>query len=182
MNRLGMMLAATAVFAASVACAEPPGARRDTFLQRQAFEEMQRVSGQVDVLQSNQEELAAKVRELARANGSSDGEIETLKAEIGGLKVQIASLRSEMQAMRGEIVKELTGKIQQIARQMTPPAPPPQPMRPQASGRFREYVVRPGDTLSIIAEACGTKVSAIKEANGLRSDMLRVGQKLKIPQ
>ena len=174
-------LFALSLLAATAAAAEPPG-HRDSFLQRQAFEEMQRVSGQVDVLQSNQEELAARIRELAKANGSSGGEIESLKAEIGGLKAQIASLRSEMQAMRGDIVKELTGKIQQIARQMTPPAPPPvQQPRVQPGGRFREYVVKPGDTLSIIAEASGTRISVIKEMNGLKIDMLRVGQKLKLP-
>lgn len=43
------------------------------------------------------------------------------------------------------------------------------------------YTVKPGDTLSKIAANQGTTVSALKVANGLRSDIIRVGQKLTIP-
>ncbi len=44
-----------------------------------------------------------------------------------------------------------------------------------------EYTVRSGDTLSGIARRYDTTVSAIKAANGISSDMIRVGQKLVIP-
>jgi LysM repeat protein len=43
------------------------------------------------------------------------------------------------------------------------------------------YVVRKGDTLSKLAKVFGTSVVAIKSANGLSSDSIRVGQKLSIP-
>jgi len=43
------------------------------------------------------------------------------------------------------------------------------------------YVVRRGDTLSGIAVRYGTTVKALKEANGLSSDKILVGQKLIIP-
>ncbi len=44
-----------------------------------------------------------------------------------------------------------------------------------------EYVVKSGDSLSVIAARVGTTVSKIKAANGLKSDLIMVGQKLKIP-
>lgn len=44
-----------------------------------------------------------------------------------------------------------------------------------------EYVVKSGDMLSSIAYRNGTTVKAIKEANNLTSDNLKVGQKLAIP-
>jgi LysM repeat protein len=45
------------------------------------------------------------------------------------------------------------------------------------------YTVVKGDTLSGIASRYGTSVSAIRSANGLRSDnLIRVGQKLKVPK
>jgi LysM repeat protein len=44
------------------------------------------------------------------------------------------------------------------------------------------YEVRPGDTLGKIASAHGTTVELLKKANTLSSDVIRVGQKLKVPQ
>lgn len=43
------------------------------------------------------------------------------------------------------------------------------------------YKVKKGDALSTIARRYGTSVSAIKSANGLRSDTIRIGQRLTIP-
>ncbi len=47
---------------------------------------------------------------------------------------------------------------------------------------YKKYTVKSGDTLSQIAEKQHTSVSKIKKANGLRSDMIRAGQVLKIPR
>ncbi|MAK72301.1 MAG: N-acetylmuramoyl-L-alanine amidase [Idiomarinaceae bacterium] len=45
-----------------------------------------------------------------------------------------------------------------------------------------EYVVKSGDSLSVLAERYGTTVNAIKRTNNLTSSMLRIGQKLTIPR
>ncbi len=45
----------------------------------------------------------------------------------------------------------------------------------------REYVVRRGDTLSEIAAKTGASVNQLRSANGLRGDMLKIGQKLEVP-
>ena len=44
-----------------------------------------------------------------------------------------------------------------------------------------EYVVRPGDSLWVIAARTGTSVAQLRRANGLSSDLINVGQKLTIP-
>jgi len=44
------------------------------------------------------------------------------------------------------------------------------------------YVVKPADTLSRIAKIHGTTVSALKAANGLDTDRIAVGMKLKLPE
>jgi len=44
------------------------------------------------------------------------------------------------------------------------------------------HEVKPGDTLGRIASANGTTVDFIKKANGLSSDIIRPGQKLKVPK
>ncbi|HLA24788.1 MAG TPA: LysM peptidoglycan-binding domain-containing protein [bacterium] len=45
----------------------------------------------------------------------------------------------------------------------------------------QEYTVQRGDTLSSIARRHGTSVAALMEVNGLRSDRIRAGQSLRIP-
>lgn len=75
------------------------------------------------------------------------------------------------------------------------PPPPPMPVTPIATAPAIEtkpimapvakatsnYVVAKGDTLSGIAHKNGTTVTALKQANNLSSDTIRVGQKLAIP-
>lgn len=46
---------------------------------------------------------------------------------------------------------------------------------------YFEYTVRSGDTLWLLSRRYGTTVDAIKALNGLTSDMLNIGQVLKIP-
>lgn len=52
---------------------------------------------------------------------------------------------------------------------------------PSAAPEPVTYVVKPGDTLTLIANQFGTSVQAIKDANGLGSDVINVGQVLVIP-
>jgi LysM repeat protein len=46
----------------------------------------------------------------------------------------------------------------------------------------RVHVVRRGDTLSGIARTYGTSVSNLKQMNSLKTDLIKIGQTLKIPQ
>lgn len=50
------------------------------------------------------------------------------------------------------------------------------------SSKSKNYSVRKGDTLGAIAKRQGVSVSALKKANGLRSDMIHIGQNLKVPK
>lgn len=55
------------------------------------------------------------------------------------------------------------------------------PAAEPAPAPYFEYTVRSGDTLWQLAQRFGTTVDAIKSLNGLRSDVLNIGQVLKIP-
>ena len=156
------------------ACALAHGQVKESFMQQQAYAEMQRVSGQVDVLQSNLGDLTRRVGAL-----EGGGDVASIRQEIASLKAAIADLRREMQSQRGEIVKDLSGRIAKI--QAAAPAPKPVEQK-VVIGPHQEYVVQSGDTLSLISQAFGTTVSKIKEMNGLKGDGLRVGQKLKLPK
>ena len=55
------------------------------------------------------------------------------------------------------------------------------PAAESSGGSYFEYTVRSGDTLWLLAKRYGTTVDAIKRLNGLSSDMLSIGQVLRIP-
>lgn len=52
---------------------------------------------------------------------------------------------------------------------------------PVSSGPYVEYTVRAGDTLWELSRRYGTTVEAIRQANGLTSNVLQIGQVLRIP-
>ncbi len=148
------------------------------FMQQQAYNEMQRVASQVDVLQSNQEEIASRLTKVER----SKNEVDALKAEIAALRSSLEQLRREVSNQRGEIVKDLSGRISKITAAQGGGSSSSRRAAPVVTGPHIEYTVEGGDTLSLIAEAFGTSVSKIKEMNGLKNDNLRIGQKLKVPK
>ena len=49
------------------------------------------------------------------------------------------------------------------------------------SGPVTTYVVKSGDSLSMIAYRHGVKTAVLREANGIKGDRIVVGQKLKVP-
>ncbi|MDQ1143736.1 LysM repeat protein [Bacillus sp. SORGH_AS 510] len=59
-------------------------------------------------------------------------------------------------------------------------APNPSPVVTQPSATTSEYVVKSGDTLGKISIQFGMSVEDLKSLNGLKSDMIYVGQTLKV--
>ena len=60
-------------------------------------------------------------------------------------------------------------------------SPPRFPPLLAAAGLERMYVVQPGDTLFRISQKEATSVKALKTLNGLKTDRIDAGQKLKLP-
>ena len=188
MKRNLLCLAAATCAAAALAQDDA----RSAYQMRQAVQEVQRLSSQFDQMQSGMESLTVRMRKLEGANASSD-----LRAEIGALRSELNELKRRQEAMRGEIVAEISKKMADlIAKNRPAPPPPPASTRggkgshtappPEAApsgptGPYFEHIVEPGETLSYIAKECNTTVHKIKQYSGLRSDVLRVGQKLLIP-
>ena len=166
----------SAVFAAAVAAVTSLQAQaRDDFMKQQVYAEMQRVLGQIDVLQNNIDDLARRISRLENKGNSN-----SLEVEVAALKSSIAELRREMGAQRGEIVKDLSGRIAKISAAGARTPEPPK--RRVISGNHLEYVVQSGDSLYLISKAFNVPVKTIRELNGLKNDNLRIGQKIFVPK
>lgn len=146
---------------------------RDQFVKQQAYNEMMRVVRQMEVLETNLSSLSDRVSKLEKGGETSD-----LKAEVEALRVELNRLKGEMGAQRKEIVSDIVKKINTTQSRNTL----------SSSGKSHgnisnceQYEVQKGDTLSLISQAFGTTVRKLKELNGLKSDNLRVGQKLLVP-
>jgi LysM repeat protein len=62
-----------------------------------------------------------------------------------------------------------------------PPAAAAEPAPTAPRSGEKVYVVKKGDSLARIAKSHGTTVKALKAANGLKSDVILAGRKLKLP-
>ena len=145
---------------------------------RQAMQEMQRVSGQIDILQANHDDLASKIGQLE----SQKSEFNRLKSEVAAMNEAITQLKLQMESMRSDIIKELSGKLKTIQDQVNASADTrARSTASVSSGPVCEHVVESGDTLWLISQAFTTTPQKIKELNNLKSDRLRIGQKLIVP-
>ena len=140
---------------------------------------------QVQSLQDENARLEMQLAELEKRFSSVERENKELAETVLQLKRQAAA----ESAARDEQIRKLSDQIVKLAS-LPPPAPP---VNSSSSGKpskssgsegvteYEEYVVAPGATLSAIAAAYKVSVADIKKANNLKSDVLRVGQKLRIP-
>ena len=165
------------MFFSAAAFAQQSG--RDDFMARQAYDETQRISGLVGILQTNISDVERRIAKVE--SSSSDGRI---RAEIDALKASMESLRREMAEMRKEIVKDLSSRIAAMSAvsASSPRKDPPSSRKPAYSGECEEYTVQSGDSLYMISLAFNTTVGQIKEMNNLKNNNLRIGQKLLVPK
>jgi len=77
-----------------------------------------------------------------------------------------------------EPVADSSGYVAPAPAEPNYSAPPP---APSGGGGSKTYTVVSGDNLYRISLRHGTSVNAIKSANGLTSDLIQPGQKLRIP-
>lgn len=63
---------------------------------------------------------------------------------------------------------------------VTAPAEPLPPMTPEEIGPTKDYTVKKGDSLWLIAKNNKTTIAKLKRVNQLPSDMIQAGQVLKI--
>ncbi|TDM18136.1 LysM peptidoglycan-binding domain-containing protein [Macrococcoides canis] len=134
--------------------------------------------GKKNVLEINklQKQVLSYVNNLSNEHSrlGYDPEIKAKDKEIASIKKQQTSLQSRASSYLTAKPKAPTKNTvaSKVKAKVTPKARPKQP---------RTHNIKWGDTLGGIAAKYHTTVAAIKKLNGLKSDMIYAGRKLKIP-
>ena len=141
------------------------------------------------------EELAGNTAAQLRAVQDENAELETrmiaLERKVASLQESNQKLLNEIAAVKRQAaadaashekqLQSILSKLDKLAATPIPTVSVPTPVA-TTSEDYDIYEVQKGATLYVIAQAYGVTVSDIKKANNLKSDMLQVGQKLKIPR
>lgn len=102
--------------------------------------------------------------------------------------IKLDAIRAANPSVKNDMIRlgqkiQLPGQIE-VGAQTVPAGAvakaAPKVYQPYA-GATKEYVVKSGDTLGAIAYGNGINVRQLKELNGLKSDFLKINQKLLIP-
>ena len=133
-------------------------------------------AAQLRAVQDENAALETRVIELERKIASLQETNQKLLNEIAAVKRQSAADADAREAQ----MKAILSKIDKLASAPAPAATVPTPV--STADDYDIYEVQKGATLYVIAQAYGVTVQDIKKANNLKSDMLQVGQKLKIPR
>ncbi len=132
----------------------------------------------VKQLQDDNARLEAKVAELRNRQTELVRSNQKLKEEMESIRQLV---RQDAESRKNELQK-LHSQLKKLSElSAAPPPAVPQTGKSNAPAAYEEYVVEAGATLSAIAKAYEVSVAEIKRTNNLKSDFLRVGQRLKIP-
>ena len=142
--------------------------------------------------------MSNQLRLLQDENAKLSGTVHTLQQELREMKRQLQSMREEVSQTRRMVAEEssarqkqlggLADQLQRAADAQNRAAQAEQQNnaaagnQPPAQEEYDIYVVQAGATLTAVARATGTTVARLKQINGLKNDVIWVGQKLKIPK
>jgi LysM repeat protein len=134
---------------------------------RMVEEKIYRLQGQVESVEMENARLIQEMQKLRN-------EMRALNSQVSQLGSGMQSLESRQARDKQEVINQVSGRVESLIKKQAASQPK------RSSGR--EHVVESGHTLSAIAQAYGSSISAIKKANNLKSDNIYVGQKLFIPE
>ena len=133
-------------------------------------------AAQLRAVQDENAELETRIIELERRISSLQETNQKLANDLAAVKRQSALDAEAHQKQMNAILS----KLDQLAAAPVPTAAVPTPV--STADDYEIYEVQKGATLYVIAQAYGVTVQDIKKANNLKSDVLQIGQKLKIPK
>ncbi len=94
------------------------------------------------------------------------------------LEERLAAEKRHREKANNALINQVSKELESVATDINKRL---KNMSTSSDSGYGVYTVQSGDTLSQIAKAAGVTISRLKKINGLSSDIIRVGQKLKIP-
>lgn len=146
-------------------------------------EKIRRIEGDAESMRRQLEYLGEELRRIqTRSAAAAETQSASLQAALAALEARIQRLETQRETDRREIIETLSRRVADLVNAQAAAAAP-RSGGAGPGGYAYEHIVTGGETLSRIAQAYGTTVSAILKANNLpNADTLRVGQKLLIPE
>lgn len=144
------------------------------------YEQVNILTDRLNEMQKSQSTHDTSIKALQQKLTASTQENHKLKAELTQLKQESVAKDKQVRDMLDNVVDQVAKDTASALNSMES-ARAAESQQSQSSS-FYEYKVQPGATLGAISKAYKCTVSEIKIANNLKSDVIYVGQKLKIPK
>lgn len=147
------------------------------------------------VLQEDQKMLLARIMGLEQELQTRDQRLKELQDMLAAVDNRFEALdrewRQRLDAINAAMEQDRASRRQELETvskamaaeilRVEKNAAASRPATAAYSGKYIEIEIQKGDTLGAMATAAGVSIESIRELNGLKNDVIRVGQKLKIP-
>ena len=137
---------------------------------------------QVRNMQDDNAKLILTINDMQRQIQTLTQSNQNMAQDIATLKKQVAAESSARQEQLNGVVEKVKGVVSSAAQQASAERAAAEKAAAQTPAEMIEVTVPAGATLSLIASTYKVSVDEIKRANNLKSDNVRVGQKLLIPK
>lgn len=140
-------------------------------------------------LSREMEQREALVQNFLATMAANSQRIETLERQLlnleksmgrntKALEERLAAEKALREKANNALINQVSKELETVATDINKRL---KDINTSTGSGYGVYTVRRGDTLSQIAKAAGITVSKLKKVNGLSSNIIRVGQDLKIP-
>jgi len=150
-----------------------------SFQLKQLIEVNNSLVKKVNILTKRDSEILQKVAILKKNNSTLASNLET---DRKNRQLENQQLLHDIVSKTTDIVNAKTNEVKRQMSTLQTSKPVQSKLPNRLNGEYYEYKVQTGATLAAIAKAYHVRISDIKKANNLKSDFIRVGQKLYIPK